>query len=121
MRISVVSSMLAVAATALALVPPATSATKTLYATVGPGDTISLKTASGAAARSVTAGIYTIVVRDKSSDHNFHLRGPALNKATSVGGTGTTTWRNVRLAKGKVYRFVCDPHADDMAGTVRVR
>jgi hypothetical protein len=33
---------------------------------------------------------------------------------------GTRTWR-VRLAKGKTYRFVCDPHADEMRGSFRTR
>jgi hypothetical protein len=120
-RIPAITTMVAVAAVAIALVPPATGAPKTLYATVGPEDTISFKTAGGAAVKSVTAGAYTIVVRDRSSDHNFHLRGTGVNKTTSVGGTGTFTWRNVKLAKGKVYRFVCDPHADDMSGSFRVR
>ncbi len=28
---------------------------------------------------------------------------------------GTQTWK-VRLVKGKTYRFVCDPHSDEMFG-----
>ena len=40
-----------------------------------------------------------------------------VNVATSVDGTGTRTSR-VRLQAGKTYRFVCDPHADEMRGRV---
>ena len=41
-----------------------------------------------------------------------------MNKKTSVSGTGTTTW-NVTLRAGN-YRFVCDPHASSMKGTLKV-
>ena len=58
-------------------------------------------------------------MRDRASDHNFHLVGPGVNKASSVDAAGTQTWR-VTLKRG-VYRFVCDPHADDMKGSFRVR
>ena len=39
--------------------------------------------------------------------------------ATSVEGTGTRTFR-VRLQAGKTYRFLCDPHADEMRGSFTV-
>ena len=55
------------------------------------------------------AGKYTLVVSDKSSIHNFHLKGPGVNVATSVATTGTKTF-TITLKKGK-YTFVCDPHA----------
>jgi hypothetical protein len=117
-----VSGLLAATLAALACVAPtgAAAATPKLVATVGPGHTISLRTASGAPVRSVKAGLYTIVVRDKADDHDFRLVGPGLNKATGVEWMGTRTWR-VRLAKGKTYRFVCDPHADEMRGSFRAR
>jgi plastocyanin len=89
------------------------SAVKTLTGTVGPGFTITMSK------RTVKAGMFRITIRDRSSIHNFHLTGPGVNKRTSVGGTGTTTW-TVRLRKGKTYRFVCDPHASSMKGTLRV-
>ena len=94
--------------------------TATLTATVGPGPTISLRSASGARARSVRAGVYTIVVRDRSRAHNFHLVGPGVNRRTSVRFTGTVRWR-VRFRSGATYRFVCDPHARGMRGSVRAR
>jgi plastocyanin len=98
---------------------PAEAATKKLTGTVGPGEMIAMKNGS-ARLRSVRAGTYTIVVNDRSSEHNFRLSGPGVNKSTSVPATGKVTWR-VKLKRGKTYRFVCDPHADEMRGSFRVR
>jgi hypothetical protein len=109
----------ALAASALAVPQAAQPATKTLYATVGPGETITMKTAAGARVKTLKAGTYTIVVQDKSADHNFRLFGKGVSKTTAVGFTGKKMWRNVRLGKG-TYRFVCDPHAGHMAGSFRV-
>jgi plastocyanin len=106
----------ALAAVAAALAAPglASAATRsnTLVATVGPGFTIAMSK------KTVKAGRYTIVVRDKSNIHNFHLIGPGVNKLTSVPWVGTHTW-TVTLKKGS-YRFVCDPHASSMKGVLRV-
>jgi plastocyanin len=105
--------------------PPATPATpaapaaRRLVATVGPGFTIALRTPGGARVRSLARGAYSIVVRDRSRAHNFHLMGPGINRRTAVGRTGTFTWR-VTLRAGR-YRFVCDPHARAMRGSFRVR
>ena len=114
--------MLAATAAALAVTLPAgaEAATPKLVATVGPGYSISVRTASGAVARNVKAGVYRIVVRDRSSEHNFRLSGPGVSKSTSVGWTGTKTW-TVRLVRGKTYRFVCVPHASDMFGSFKTR
>ena len=85
--------------------------------TVGPGFTITLKQ-GGKKVSTLKAGSYKIVVADKSNIHDFHLTGPGVNKATSVGGTGTKTW-TVTLKKG-TYKFVCDPHASIMKGSFKV-
>jgi plastocyanin len=53
-----------------------------------------------------------------AADHNFHLKGPGLNKTTSVAGKGTFTW-TVTLKKG-TYTYVCDPHASFMKGSFKV-
>lgn len=113
--------LLAVGITATALLGPAGAgaATPRLIATVGPGQTIALRTPAGAA-RTMKAGVYSIVVRDRAAEHDFRLAGPGVNKATGVGFIGTQTWK-VRLAKGKTYRFLCDPHSDEMVGSFRVR
>ena len=58
------------------------------------------------------------MIADKSNIHDFHLKGPGVDKKTSVGKTGTTTW-TVTLKKGK-YTYVCDPHAAIMHGSFTV-
>ena len=92
---------------------------KKLTGNVGPGFTIALRDSRGRSVKKVRAGTYRITVRDRSSNHNFHLRGPGINKATAVPFRGTVTW-SVRLKKG-MYRFVCDPHRQAMRGSFRVR
>lgn len=89
------------------------AATPTIRGAVGPGDTIRLTV------KPKKAGLYRLTVQDSADEHNFRLRGPGVNVATSVDGTGTRTFR-VRLQAGKTYRFVCDPHADEMRGSFRV-
>jgi plastocyanin len=98
--------------------PPPPSRATTLFAAVGPGATISLRTRSGRRVSRVRRGRYRIVVRVRSRRHNFHLRGPGVNKRTTVGFRGTRTW-TVTLRRG-IYRFVCDPHARRMRGSFRV-
>jgi plastocyanin len=95
----------------------ALAATPTLNGTVGPGFTITLKQGSAKVSK-LKAGSYKFVISDKSSIHNFHLKGPGIDKKTSVGGTGTTTW-TVKLKAGK-YTYVCDPHASFMKGSFTV-
>ncbi len=107
---------------ALAVAVPASSqaATPKLVATVGPGFTISLKTAAGQKVTTLKRGTYAITVRDKSRVHDFRLRGPGLNRVLSgVAAVGTKTV-TVRLAAGK-YQFVCQPHAGAMRGAFVVR
>jgi plastocyanin len=73
---------------------------------------------TGKALKTIKTGTYTIKVEDKGTIHNFHLTGPGVNKATSIGGTGDKTW-TVKLKPG-TYRYVCDAHATQMKGTFRV-
>lgn len=94
-------------------------ATPKLVGTTGPGFTITLKR-NGVAVKTLKAGKYALVVADKSSFHNFRIRGPGLNRAVSqvqVRGTFTVM---VTLRPG-TYTYQCDPHADQgMKGTFRV-
>lgn len=108
--------LLAALAAALAA-PAALAATPTLNGTVGPGFTITLKQ-NGKSVKTLKAGTYVFKVNDKSSIHNFHLTGPGLNKSTTVGGTGTKTWK-LKLKKG-TYKYICDPHASVMHGSFKV-
>jgi plastocyanin len=103
---------------ALAVASTASAATPTLVGTVGPGFTITL-TNGGKKVTKLTAGTYVFKISDKSNLHNFHLTGPGgINKKTSVGGTGSSTWK-LTLKKG-TYKFVCDPHATIMKGSFTV-
>ena len=107
------------AATAL-LLPTAVQATPQatkLAGVVGPGFNITLKK-GGKAVKTLKAGAYTITVADRSNIHNFHLKGPGVNKDSGVSAKGTKTWK-VKLKKG-TYRFVCDPHASTMKGSFKV-
>lgn len=112
MKLVALAAVIAALSTSSAL-----AATPTLNGTVGPGFTITLKKGTTKVTK-LTAGKYKFVIADKSSIHNFHLKGPGLDKKTSVGGMGTTTW-TITLKKGK-YTFVCDPHASFMKGSFTV-
>jgi plastocyanin len=112
-RIAAAAVVVAAAAAVLAL--PALSAqsqAQKLTGTVGPGFTITMK-------KPTKAGKYTLVVADKSSIHNFHLKGPGVNVATSVPATGAKTFK-ITLKKGK-YTFLCDPHPTSMFGSFTIK
>jgi hypothetical protein len=118
-RMPLLTAPIAVFLAAALLFPGSASGVTTLSGSVGPGFTISLKK-GGKKVKSVNAGRYRIRVSDKSDFHNFRLRGPSVNRAiTSVDFEGTKT-RTFRLRKG-TYRYVCDPHADEMKGSFKVR
>ena len=90
-----------------------------LLATVGPRNTISLRSGTGAVLHhGVKAGTYSIVVRDRSKVHNFHLVGKGVNKRSTLAGVGTTTWK-LKLAKGTL-RFYSDKAPKTVKGSVRV-
>ena len=114
--IALAALMLAAAISAASSTP----ATKVLKGSVGPGFTITVKTAAGKVVKTTKAGIYKFVVVDKSSSHDFHLVGPGVNKViTSVPFVGTKT-ATVRLKVGR-YVYECDPHISfGMKGSFRV-
>ena len=89
-----------------------------LLATVGPRSTISLANPAGKKLTTVKAGTYSIVVRDRSKAHNFHLVGSGVNKKSSVAAIGTTTWK-VKLSKGAL-RFYSDKAPKPVKGSVKV-
>ena len=101
-----------VAAVALAAPVLAASPATTLIGTDGPGFTITMNK------KTVKAGTYVVVVRDRSPIHNFHLIGRGVDKATSVAGVGTKRWK-LKLTKG-TYNLVCDPHVAIMRGVLKV-
>jgi hypothetical protein len=97
-----------------------TGADPVLNADVGLNDAfvISLTDANGARVTHLDPGTYSIVVRDRSEIHNFHLRGPGVDVSTGISEVGTTTW-SVTLRDGN-YTFVCDPHDTLMKGAFGV-
>ena len=108
-----------VAALAVAAPIGATSSVTKLTGTVGPGFTITLKKGT-ATVKTLKPGSYRITVKDKSNMHNFHLKGPGVNKvitSTPFVGTKTVT---VKLKKGS-YTYVCDPHASLMHHSFKVK
>ena len=112
MRKRTTAVLLALAIGAVAAIP-VFAATPKFNGTVGPGFTISM------AKKPTKAGKTTIVVSDKSSIHNFRLKGPGVNVATSVPATGSKSF-TVTLKKGK-YTFLCDPHPTSMKGSFTIK
>jgi plastocyanin len=107
------STAVLVAATVAAIVAlPVSAAAPKLAGTVGPGFTIKMT-------KPTKAGKYTLVVSDRSDEHNFHLKGLGVNVKTSVAKTGTRTFA-ITLGKG-TYRFLCDPHATTMKGSFTIK
>ena len=99
--------------------PPPPAVGSTLYATVGPRFTISFRTRRGSRITRLRPGRYVIIVRDRSTSHNFHLFGRGVSKRTRVPIVGRTRWR-VTFRRG-IYRYQCDPHKRRMHGSFRVR
>jgi plastocyanin len=71
---------------------------------VGPGKTITLKDAGGAAVKSLAAGKYSLTVQDATKKDNFHLSGPGVSKKTSVKGKSKAKWTVTFRAGTYVYR-----------------
>jgi len=106
-----------VAAAAAILVAPVQAKSSGLTGEVGPGYSIEVKKANKDL-KTIKAGTYRIKVEDKASIHNFHLKGPGLNKKTGISFTGETTW-TIKLKPG-TYTYQCDSHASSgMKGTSR--
>jgi hypothetical protein len=57
----------------------------------------------GRVVTSLNVGPYTFVVTDNSRTQNFRLKGPGLNRQTSVRGRGRSTW-TLNLRRG-TYRY----------------
>jgi plastocyanin len=104
---------------AVAAHAPAAPAPKTVQGTVGPGFTIKL-TLGGKKVTKLKKGVrYRFLISDRASIHDFHLRGPGLDRVlTSVDFTGTRSF--VLTLKKGTYRYFCDPHAGLMHGSFRV-
>ena len=82
------------------------------------GFKIEMKNAANRKLTAVKAGTYRIKIEDEATIHNFRLKGPGVNKATSVPRKSELIW-TLRLKPG-TYTYLCDPHASMMRGTFRV-
>src|SRR5581483_1498179 len=78
------------------LVPASIASGLTIQGTVASGVTLKL---DGKPFKTLNAGKYAFVVNDRLKANNFDLRGPGVNRSTSVPRTGTSTFV-VTLAKG---------------------
>jgi hypothetical protein len=85
--------------------PPARPKPLSLVGAVGPGATISLRSA-GKKVVSVKAGPVVVTVRDLSVKDNFHLTGPGVNRTTSKLGKATLVWK-LTLKRG-LYTYRSD-------------
>ena len=100
-----------------ALVVPTVAGAR-LYGRVGPGTAISLKRANGTLVTHLKPGGKVIVVRDRTANHNFHLKGPGVDRKTGVAFTGRRRW-SVQFVSG-TYRYICDVHPTTMRKTFTV-
>jgi NitT/TauT family transport system substrate-binding protein len=80
------------------LVPRSITGGKTLQAIVA-NKAIRLQL-DGKKLKTLPEGEYTFVVSDRSKTQSFQLRGPGVNRKTSVKGTGRATWA-LSLGPGK--------------------
>ena len=74
-----------------------------LIGTVGPGFDISISD------NSVPAGRYRLIVRDRSTIHNFHISGAGVDKKTGIPFEGRQVFR-ITFTAG-TYDIVCDQHS----------
>jgi NitT/TauT family transport system substrate-binding protein len=88
------------------LVPNSIASGLTLQGTVQ-GRRVLLRL-DGRTVKKLAVGPYVFVVTDNSRTQNFVLKGPRINRKTSVKGRGRTTW-TVNLRKG-TYRYWSSAH-----------
>jgi hypothetical protein len=106
---------------ALVVVPLADPADNpTLIATVGTNDgfDIGLADANGAPVVRIPPGTYAIVVRDRSTLHNYHLASnedPTVDFRTELDFVGEMSF-TVTLKEGVRYAYACEPHWQTMNG-----
>jgi plastocyanin len=118
-RLTLLLSLAALALVAVAGVNAATSKEAwDLKGEVYPNYKIEFTNRADKAVKTVKAGTHRIKVEDKASIHNFHLKGPGVNKTTGVAFVGERIW-TVTLKPGK-YTYWCDPHSSMMRGSFKV-
>ena len=108
------------AAAALAATAPGSAApAQIVTGTVGPSFTIALTKGGHKVTKLKAHTPYRFVISDRATIHDFHLRGPGVDRVlTGVGFQGSKSY-TLTLKKG-TYRFFCDPHASFMHGSFTV-
>ncbi len=99
--------------------PVASAQTPTLYATVDNSISLRIGSPIGPTVRNLAPGTYTILVADRATNHNFHLKGTGVDLATDIEEAyiGTRTW-TATFVTGS-YHFNCDRH-DGLNGSFTV-
>jgi hypothetical protein len=100
----------------LSVAPTAAPSPGSLTATVN-RVTTSLTNNSGLRVTRLPAGRYAISVQDDSRQCNFRLKGPGIDRATSIGARDHQTWL-VTFKRG-TYRYSCD-RRPSAAATIRI-
>jgi len=111
--------LLLAAVVAVSGAAPAPAAPTDLVGEVGPERPLRVTDTNGDLILVLDPGTYTITVHDNADVHNFRLFGPGVHQATEVGRIETVVW-TVALSEG-TYSYMCDPHAQVMRGSFRVR
>lgn len=96
-----------------------------LTAIVGTNDAfvITVNDATGAKVVQLTAGTYTVLVKDESKIHNFHLasnQDPTVDFRTELEFVGEQDF-TVTFKNGNRYAYACEPHWQTMNGEFFVR
>ena len=96
------------------------SANPVLFATVGTNDgfDIDLADANAVHVSRLTPGTYDVVVRDRSTLHNFHLASnsdPTVDFRTELDFVGEMTF-TVTFRDETRYAYACEPHWQTMNG-----
>ena len=105
--------LLATGLAAAAFLVSAQASTPKLIGTVGPGYTITLKKGT-AKVKTLKAGTYKFVIKDKSNFHGYSLDGPHgfAKDFTKIPFVGKKTF-TVKLKAGK-YKYYCPNHESRM-------
>jgi hypothetical protein len=113
--IAVVGAALAVGGLASAAGP------SKLLGTVGPGFTISLKSAAGKKLITLKQGKYAFVVTDKATIHSFTVKGPGVANRTITGTAFVGTKTAVLTLKPGKYTLYCTVHPTLVRTTLTVK
>ena len=82
-----------------------------MSARIGDSGLPTLTSPAGKKISKLFAGKYTLVIKDTSTHHGFHLIGPGVNKSTGIARKGTFTWKLTLRHGTYTYRDDAKPAA----------